>query len=185
MIIPVFDLDGVLKTFQGRDLSGTSDRKYLFPTSLPGTGRYLLNGQNVLATDHVVMGEGVFDAAAIKIALDQSNETRHVVAVGSFGKHLSYGDQQGNDQLGRFNQLKARGLRFVTIMWDGTSDALLAALNAAKLLVGIGLIARIALLPAGKDPNEVVGEVVRKAFQEAQTWSPVLDIRMRLRNPYA
>lgn len=58
IIIPVLDLDGSLKTFQGRDLTGTSDRKYLFPKELPGTGRYLLNGQNALATTAVVMGEG-------------------------------------------------------------------------------------------------------------------------------
>jgi DNA primase len=185
IIIPVFDLDGEIKTFQGRDLTGTSTKKYLFPMELPGTGRYILNGQNVLATDHVVMGEGAFDVAAIKVALDFENQTRHVVPIGSFGKHLSYGSVTGDDQLGRFNQLKKRGLKIVTIMWDGEPAALIGALNAAKLLTGLGLMARIALLPKEKDPNEVDGSVVRKAFHEAVTYTAAVDIRMRLRNPYA
>jgi DNA primase len=185
VIIPVYDLDGDLKTFQGRDVTGKSDRKYLFPKALPGTGRYLLNGQNVIATDHVAMGEGIFDVAAMKIAFDEASDLRSIVPVGSFGKHLSYGDMKGDDQLGRFTALKARGLKFVTIMWDGEEAALIAALSAAKLLTGVGLTARIALLPAGKDPNEIPAADVRKAFYEAQTWTPALDIKWRLRNPYS
>lgn len=184
IIIPVFDLDGEIKTFQGRDLGGLSDRKYLFPMELPGTGRYLLNGHNVVATDHAVMGEGCFDIAAIKIALDKDVETRHVVPIGTFGKHLSYGDEHKNDQVGRLGQLMKRGLRIVTIMWDGEKNALTGALNAAKQMVAIGLTVRIALLPQDKDPNEVPADVVRKAFHEAQTWTPAFDIKTRLRNPY-
>lgn len=185
VIIPVYDLDGEIKTFQGRDVTGTSDRKYLFPKALPGTGRYLLNGQNAVATDHVVMGEGIFDVAAIKLAFDEVSDLRSVVPVGSFGKHLSYGDMNGDDQLGRFHALRSRGVKFVTIMWDGEEKALTAALSAAKLLTGIGLTVRVALLPYEKDPNEVTGEVVRKAFYAAERWTPALDVRWRLRNPYS
>ncbi|SCW95726.1 hypothetical protein [Ancylobacter rudongensis] len=185
VIIPVFDLDGKLVTFQGRDVTGMSQSKYLFPKELPGTGRYLYNAHNVVATDHVVMGEGAFDVAALKIAFDEDPALRDIVPIGSFGKHLSYGDPGANDQLGRFNALKARGLRFVTIMWDGEERALEAALNAAKLLSGIGLTVRIALLPHERDPNEVLPEVVRKAHYAASTWTPALDIRWRLRNPYS
>lgn len=185
IIIPVCDIHGSLKTFQGRDITGKSDRKYLFPKMLPGTGRYLYNGHNVLATDHVVMGEGVFDVAAIKLALDRDVSLRHVVPIGSFGKHLSYGATDGNDQLGQFIALKNRGVKTVTIMWDGERAALTAALSAAKLLAGIGLQARIALLPANRDPNEVTSNVVLDAFFKAQIWSSSLDIKLRLRNPYA
>ena len=185
VIIPVFDLDGKLKTFQGRDLTGTSKRKYLFPMELPGTGRYLLNGHNVHATNHVVMGEGAFDIAAIKVAFDAASDLRDIVPVGSFGKHLSYGAKDGDDQLGRFIKLRARGLKTVTIMWDGEVAALTAALDAAKILTGIGLEVRIALLPFEKDPNEVSGDVVRDAFYKATLWTPILDIRWRLQNPYA
>ncbi|OWZ90480.1 hypothetical protein B9J07_28250 [Sinorhizobium sp. LM21] len=185
VLIPVFDLDGTLKTFQGRDLTGTSAKKYLFPMELPGTGRYLLNGHNALATDHVVMGEGAFDVAAIKLAFDEDSALRNIVPVGSFGKHLSYGAPDGDDQLGRFLQLKGRGIKTVTIMWDGEVAALLAALDAAKRLTGLGFTVRIALLPFEKDPNEVTGDVVRKAFYAATVWTPNVDIKWRLRNPYA
>lgn len=184
VIIPVHDLDGELKTFQGRDVLGFSDRKYLFPKQLPGTGRYLLNGINAIFTDHVAMGEGFFDVAAMKIAFDGDSELRSVVPVGSFGKHLSYGSQDGNDQLGRFHQLKTGGVKRVTIMWDGEPAALVAALDAGKLLSRAGFLARIALLPKGKDPNEVPAEVVRKAFREAEVWTPAIDVTWRLRNPY-
>jgi DNA primase len=195
IIIPVFDLDGSLKTFQGRDLlPGLSEeqkalgmqerQKYLFPMELPGTGRYLLNGQNVLATDHVVMGEGVFDVAATKLAYDEDPALRHIVPIGSFGKHLSYGNAQGDDQLGRFIILRTRGVKIITIMWDGGEKELIAALNAAKMLTGIGFTVRIALLPFEKDPNEVTGDVVRKAHYEAKVWTPKLDIMWRMKNPY-
>jgi DNA primase len=190
VIIPVYDLDGTLKTFQGRDLTmGEAakliERKYLFPKGLPGTGKFLLNGQNVQLTDEVCMGEGAFDVAAIKIAFDEDVDLRRVVPVGSFGKHLSYGSATGDDQLGRFLQLKRQGIKTVTIMWDGEPKALIAALDAAKLLTSIGLKARIALLPYRKDPNEVVGEVTRKAYYAATLWTPSLDVKWRLRNPYA
>lgn len=185
VIIPVFDLDGTLVTFQGRDLSGASEQKYLFPLALPGTGRFLYNGQNVLLTKEIAMGEGAFDVAAMKRAFDSEVSLRHVIPVGSFGKHLSYGSPEGNDQLGRFIKLKASGVKMVTIMWDGEEKALVAALNAAKLLTGIGLVARIALLPFDKDPNEVLPEVVTAAYREAAIWTPKLDLQWRLRNPYA
>lgn len=184
VIIPVYDLDGELKTFQGRDLSGASQSKYLFPKMLPGTGRYLFNGQNVHLTEEIAVGEGAFDVIAMKRAFDDDVATRHVVPVGTFGKHLSYGSLDGDDQLGRFQRLRRGGVKLVTIMWDGEEKALVAALDAAKLLASIGLTARIALLPDERDPNEVLPEEVRKAYFEAQTWSPALDIRWRLQNPY-
>ncbi|WP_062120593.1 hypothetical protein [Aureimonas sp. AU40] len=186
VIIPVFDLDGELVTFQGRDITGTkNEQKYLFPKMLPGTGRYLLNGQNVQLTSRVAMGEGAFDIMAMKIAFDEAVDLRDVVSVASFGKHLSYGAVDGNDQLGCFLKLKARGVREVTIMWDGSTDALNSGLDAARLLVGIGLKVRIALLPKGRDPNEVPADVVRECFYKAQVYTPSLDVRLRLRSPYA
>lgn len=185
VLIPVFDLDGTLKTFQGRDVTGTSDKKYLFPATLPGTGRYLLNGQNVVKTKRLAVGEGAFDIMAMKIAFDEDVIMRDIAVVGSFGKHLSYGSLNGDDQLARFLVLKRQGLEEVTIMWDGEAKALVAALNAAKLLKGIGLQVRIATMPADKDPNEVLPSVVREAFNQAQHYTSRLDLLWRLKNPYA
>lgn len=185
IILPVYDLDGTLKTFQGRDITGTADRKYLFPLGLPGTGRFLFNGQTVQRAKRIAVGEGVFDVAAIKIAFDATIELRGVIPVGTFGKHLSYGDMNGDDQLGRFIQLQADGVEEVTFMWDGEWKALIAAIDAAELLRKVGLKTRIALLPAGKDPNEISAAILCAAFIAAKPYSPQLAIKWRLRNPFA
>lgn len=184
LIIPVYDLDGKLTTFQGRDIYGSADKKYLFPSALPGTGRFLYNGQNAVKRKRVVMGEGAFDVFALKAALDEDPALRDVVPIGSFGKHLSYGDLDGNDQLGRFVALKRDGLEEVTIMWDGEYEALKAACEASKLLIGIGLKARIALLPPDRDPNEVSPDVVRAAFYSAVPYSSRQEVLWSLRPPY-
>lgn len=187
IIIPVFDLDGKMMTFQGRDITGVFEgsQKYLFPKGLPGTGRYLFNGQSVGRAKRIVMGEGAFDVMAIKKAFDEETTLRDVIPVGSFGKHLSYGSMDGNDQLGRFIQLMKMGLEEVTIMWDGEVKALEAALDAAELLRRIGLRVRIATLPFERDPNEVLPQTVRDAFGAAQEYTPILNIQWRLKNPYA
>ncbi|AMB48235.1 hypothetical protein [Methylobacterium sp. AMS5] len=185
VIIPVFDLDGNLVTFQGRDITGTKDDKYLFPKGLPGTGRFLYNGQNAIRAKRVAMGEGAFDVYGLKLALDEDPALRDIVPIGSFGKHLSTGDAEGNDQLGAFLVLKSHGLEEVIIVWDGTPDALAAALAAAEQLRKIGLRVKIALLPLDKDPNEVPGETVRKAVYAATPYSAQLAVQWRLRNPYA
>jgi DNA primase len=184
LIIPVYDLDGSLVTFQGRDLTGTAERKYLFPMGLPGTGRFLLNGQNVIKCSEIVLAEGAFDVMAIKIAFNEDVNLRGIEAVGTFGKHLSSGSDGGNDQLSRLMKLKAQGVKRATIMWDGEAQALEAALDTAALLTRHGLEMKIALLPANRDPNEVTGEVVRTAFYQAQPYSSKLLIQWKLRSPY-
>ncbi len=184
IIIPVYDTDGKLVTYQGRDITGKSDRKYLFPMGLPGTGRFLFNGQNAYGAKRAILGEGAFDVIAIKRAMDEEVVARDVLPLGSFGKHLSFGSLDGNDQLGRFMELKRGGLQEVTIMWDGEEKVIGAALDAAKHLRGLGLKCKIALLPYEKDPNEVTPDVVRAAFYSAREYSAKLEIEWRLKNPY-
>ena len=185
LVIPVFDLDGELVTFQGRALIKDAEPRYLFPKGLPGTGRFLLNGQNVKGQARIAVGEGAFDAMSIHAALGGRPSTRDVGVVGTFGKHLSYGSMDGDDQLGRFLKLKHLGLREVTLMWDGGAKELIAALDAAKLLVGLGLIVKIARLPEGYDPNEITPEAVREAFVKALKYTTILDMQWRLKNPYS
>lgn len=178
VIIPVYDLDGKLCTFQGRDVTGHQAPKYLFPPGLEGSGVHLFNGINVHSTKRIVIGEGVFDVAAIKIALDQEHELRDVVPIGTFGMHLSGGD--GNTQAAKLRELRKRGVEEVTFMWDGEVRATDAAVTAGMLLKDLGYRVRIALLPKDKDPNEVPAMVVRKAFYEAMPldMASALHIRM-------
>lgn len=182
-IIPVFDLGGVLQTFQGRDIVGTSDRKYLFPAGLPGTAKYLYNGHNAIGAKRIVIGEGAFDIFALKKALAKYDETSDVVPVGTFGKHLSVG-RDGADQFNGFIQLVQLGLKEATFMWDGEQQALLDALEGARRVAALGVKTRVALLPAGCDPNEVDDDANVAAFLKAREYSRQLEIEYKLRNPY-
>lgn len=166
VIIPVFDLDGTLKTFQGRDITGRKEPKYLFPPGLSASGKFLYNGHNAWQSEHVVVGEGAFDVISIHAALQDDPALRHVAAIGTFGMHLSAG-HDGGDQLDAFLTLRSNRLRTVTFMWDSEPPALKAAMSAAKKLRGVGLRANVAILPRGKDPNEVQPSVVRQSFLEA------------------
>ena len=184
VIIPVFDLDGNLVTFQGRDTTETAEQKYLFPSGLPGTARFLYNGHNAIGASRVTMGEGSFDVMAIHIALAADENTADVGVVGSFGKHLSYGARDCRDQLGALMELKAKGLKEVTIMWDGEQPALMDAIKAALKIKSIGLVAKIALMPKGKDPNEVNPETVRRAYRQAIVITTKTATQLRIDSPY-
>lgn len=178
IILPVFDLAGDLVSFQGRDITGKADKKYLFPPGFASTGTHLYNGQNAHGATEAVIGEGVFDVMAIKMALDGEMSLRNVAPLGSFGKHLSHGDE--NSQLGKLLALKEEGLKCVTFMWDGETAAINDAIESALLLRKYGFVARVAILPKNRDPNEVPASVVRDAYWKAETISPISATRMRL-----
>jgi DNA primase len=178
IIIPVFDLEGQLVSFQGRDITGTADRKYLFPPGFASTGSVLFNGHNAHGAEHIVLNEGVFDVAAAKIALDGDMTLRDIVPVGTFGKHLSHGT--ADSQLARLLQLKEEGLGMITIMWDGEARAILDAVETGMLLRSAGFMVRIAILPDGKDPNEVAPDVVRRAFYHSTPLTPASAVRLKL-----
>lgn len=178
VIIPVFDLEGQLVSFQGRDITGTADRKYLFPPGYASTGTILYNGHNAHGAEHIVLGEGVFDVAAIKIALDEDIGLRDIVPLGTFGKHLSYGSE--DSQFAKLLTLKAGGLKTVTFMWDAEPKAIAAAVEAGLLLRTAGFTVRVALLPPGKDPNEVPPAEVRAAFYRSVVLTPATATRLLL-----
>ncbi|UUZ75563.1 hypothetical protein LP414_27995 [Polaromonas sp. P1(28)-13] len=137
IIIPVFDLAGQLVSFQGRDITDTADKKYLFPPGFASTGTHLYNGHNARGARRICIGEGVFDVAAIKIALDEEMALRDIVPIGTFGKHLSQGDE--DSQLAKLMLLKTQGLEEVTFLWDGEPAAIDAAIESALMLHKVGL----------------------------------------------
>lgn len=175
VIIPVFDMDGNLVSFQGRDITGAAERKYLFPPGFAATGSVIYNAHNAKKSARIVMGEGAFDAWAIKIAMDQDPALREGTACASFGKKLSF------DQLQKLAWLKENAnLKEVVFMWDSEREAVRAAVIAGLECTRRGIVAKLALLPPGKDPNEVPAEVVRKAIWEAKTITPLSAIAMNL-----
>lgn len=167
IIIPIFDMQGNMVSFQGRDITDQAEKKYLFPPGYAATGVHLYNANNALGCERIIINEGVFDVYAAHIAVSDDTSTADIVPVGSFGKHLSYGQASGNDQLGKLIALRAHGLKEVTFMWDGEAKALEDAVRAALMVLELGLVVRVAILPKGKDPNEVAPEVVRKAYWQA------------------
>lgn len=167
VLIPVTDLEGALVSFQGRTIVPGVLPKYLFPTGYAVTGSHLYNGARFEdgITTHAVVGEGAFDAIAIDQALDGRSDCTSMLALATFGMHLSEGP---GGQLEKFTLLKARGLTTVTLMWDSEGRALAAAVKAGLALMSLGLAVRIARLPAGKDPNEVPASIVREAIFQAE-----------------
>lgn len=178
VIIPVYDLDGTMVTFQGRDLTGTSDRKYLFPPGLPGTGRFLFNGQNVVGKKELIVCEGAFDVIRTFVNLKDTDKA-HLGVVGTFGIHLSHG-ADGSDQKSRFLDLKKKGLKKVTLFWDGEEKAFQKALKAALMLDGLGLGTWIARPPEGKDPGELSAAETMTSLKTAVRVNRMTALKLRL-----
>lgn len=196
IIFPVFNLDGTMVTFQGRDTTGLSETRYKFAGGLPGTGRYLYNGHTAraLKARHVVMCEGPTDVIKADIAVKQAPDLANIVPVGSFGMHLSK-SKEGDDQVGAFAKLRREGLERVTILWDGEAEAFEAALDAADLLRKAELEVWIAMLPKptadekamglkSHDPGSVDATVIHKAIREATQVTRLSAMRLRMNNPY-
>lgn len=153
VIVPIADLQGRMVSFQGRDITGERLPKYLFPVGFAVAGSHLYNGNTFVdgLHTHAVVGEGAFDAIAVHQALQEDDGMRHLLALATFGMHLSGGE---GGQVEKFAQLRDRGLKTVTFMWDGEGKALAYAIKAGMLLRGIGLDVRVARLPAGYDPAQ-------------------------------
>jgi len=165
VLIPVYDLDGTMVTFQGRDLSGTADRKYLFPSGLPGTGRFLFNGQNAAGKSSIIMCEGAFDVIRTWVNIKGTRHEEKGV-IGSFGIHLSSG-ADGNDQKNKFLRLKRQGLKEVIVFWDGEDAAFKKSLKAADKIKKMGFSVKVARPPKDKDPGDLTVAETVEALDEA------------------
>lgn len=153
IIIPIADLSGRLVSFQGRDITGEKLPKYLFPVGYAVAGSHLYNANTFQegVHTHAVIGEGAFDAIAVHQAIDGVSECSGMLAVATFGMHLSGGP---DGQIAKFMQLQERGLKVITFLWDGESKAMSYAIKAGLQLVGVGFTVRIGKLPAGYDPAQ-------------------------------
>ncbi|KJZ17447.1 hypothetical protein TW86_04130 [Halomonas sp. S2151] len=180
VIIPVFDITGDYRTFQGRDITGTADDKYRFAMGMPASGAYLYNGHNALGKAHVIVSEGAFDVWSIQQFLWDQGMT-DVEAIGTFGKHLSQTSDNEEDQLSAFLMLRDAGLKSVTFMWDAEPAAIRDALAACDLLESHGIKCRFAQLPPGLDPNEATPAEIGAAIASAKPYSKALRNRLRLK----
>ncbi len=169
VVIPIFDLEGKQVTFQGRDITGKSERKYLFPPGLPASGRYLYGAHLAKGAKEIVVTEGVFDCWSVLKAMRADTDLSSVGVVATFGMHLSDNiSSDGDDQVGCFIKMQRLGLQRVTFMWDGERRAIREALDAAIRLQRLGLRSRVSILPDGKDPNEMHPEDIVKCYYSAK-----------------
>jgi len=178
VLIPIYDLDGEMVTFQGRDLSGESDRKYLFPPGLPGTGRFLFNGQNAAGKRSVIMCEGAFDVIRTWVNIKKTHHEDKAV-VGSFGVHLSKG-ADGNDQKNKLLRLKSWGTREIILFWDGEEMAYRKALKTATEIMKMGFRVKIARPPGDKDPGDLTVAETVKALDEAVKLDPMKSLLLSI-----
>ena len=187
VIIPIRDIDGELVTFQGRDVTGTGEKKYLFPNLLPASGAYIYNADYALKNNfkRIVINEGVFDVFATTQALESDVTFGEYCAVGTFGKHLGI-DRYGvavTDQLKDLFRLRENGLDEVVILWDGERKARIAAMEAALKLSAYGFNnVKVGFLPEGCDPAETTKEEVLNAITEAVNVTPLSLAIYRINN---
>lgn len=186
IIIPVIDIDGDLATFQGRDMTGKADKKYLFPNMLPGTARYIYNAHYCLKNKFKVgvLCEGAFDVFATTIALESDVGFKDYCALGTFGKHLSIGKKNRNvkDQLTDLMALKVGGVERFVLLWDGEAKAKLKAYETALLLKTYGLDCKVGFLPTDCDPAECSSQEVLDAIDNAFNPTPLGLATYRLTN---
>lgn len=169
IIIPVWDIDGKLCSFQGRDVTGTAERRYLFPPMFASAGSMLYQAHQVgEGVDTLVISEGPFDVIGAHMALRSSTVFNNFAAVGTFGMHLSIGNLSGDDQGGRLLQLKRKGVKRVIFLWDGELKANLEAIVQAERLFSLGFQVMVAFLPPGRDPGDAGRDAILNALREAR-----------------
>lgn len=186
IIIPVYDLNGELRTFQGRDVTGASKARYKFAGGLPGTGRYIYNGHaaKALSAQHITLSEGPFDVWKTKIATDQAPDLAKIVPCGTFGMELSQA-KEGDDQMGALARLKKAGLKRVTMLWDPEPKAYLKAIEAClRISSYVGIETYLALLPQGKDPGDADAIMIQRAVRDAVPVTRMSALKLRMNNPY-
>lgn len=171
IIIPVYDIEGHVQTFQGRATwqvdEECGEKRYLFPIGLPGSAKFIYGAHLMRGKSHMILGEGPFDCMAIHQAICQHPDFNDAGAGGSFGLNIGSGALECDDQIAEIEKLKRMGLKRVTFLWDAEPRAYQMALKAALVVLSRGLEVYIGLLPPGKDPNEVDTQVVREAVKNA------------------
>lgn len=183
ILIPIYDLKGELKTFQGRDITGDAEKKYLFPAALPASGRYLYNGHNAIGKETIIVGEGAFDVLGIKRALlDEPVLASAIEPVGTFGMSLSGGvATTAQDQIGEFLTLRCHGLKTIVMMWDTEDKTITHLLDAVNRLQQLGFIVKIAVLPNGFDPGDAPKQAIIDAYFRAKLVNQRLKMRLKMR----
>lgn len=139
ILIPVY-FEGVCVGYQGRDITGASKMKYMFPKGA-GFANYLYALDDALfwmryrLLDYVVLCEGVTDVWRTFLSEERS-------VVGTFGKILKAGQRRA--------LLETPDIKKVVIFWDGNAKA--DAYRLAEDLSAFKLV-RVVELPLELEPD--------------------------------
>lgn len=184
ILIPTYDLDGQIKTFQGRDVTGTAEKRYLFPKKLPGTGRFIYGAHLVVGKRRLIANEGAFDVFATHQAIKGLSAYADTGVIGTYGLDIGNNDQDGDHQIARIRKLIENGLEEVILMWDGEIGAFHAAVKAGRKLKAEKIKVKIATLPEGKDPAEITTAEVRKTIESARTLTELSAMQWDMQKTY-
>ena len=180
LLFPIRDVSGQLVSFQGRDITGQSRSKYLFPPGFSVSGRVIYNAHNATQAHTLILTEGVFDCIAVKQALVSAG-IQDIEPVASFGKHFAISKAGTEDQLSVLLKLRRWfGIENIWFAWDGTLDAQQAAVTAMKALQRSGFKTKLIDLPSGSDPNEIPADELLNCIHRATDYSDDLLIKIRL-----
>lgn len=179
ILIPVTDMAGNIENFQGRDTTGTAERKYLFPPGLRGTGTLLYNGFRAKGAGVVVICEGAFDVWKAQAAFRSDPKTAHISVIGTFGIAVGMGAES---QLDALRQLRDEGAAEFVFMWDGEPKAIDRALHYGLEMTRRNFPnVKVALLPDGKDPGELPAKKIVEAYWRSRKVTPDSAMELRLR----
>ncbi len=155
LMFPIAAMDGQVIGFGGRALGEEKGAKYI---NTPETPLYkksrILYGldlarESIRKTRRAVLVEGYFDV----IGLHQAGVTGAVAVCGTAltEEHVEL--------------LQRCDCREVTILFDGDSAGLAAPAKAAAALLPAGMAGKVAVLPAGKDPDDFAREKGRAGVE--------------------
>jgi DNA primase len=152
LIIPVKDLNGKIISWQGRDITGKSFAKYLFPPGFKGA-EYVYNIDAIEPESYIIICEGVFDVFGWWQAGFKNT-------VATFGKKIS------KHQLAL---IKSKRPKVIYIAWD--SDANWQKYDFCEKLTDFCPVKIIDL--NNKDADELSPAELLRAFKTARPndWS--------------
>jgi len=157
VLFPIADTRGQILAFGGRVMQDESSPKYLNSpeTDLFNKGRSLYGldkaKQPAMAAGRFYLVEGYFDA----ITLHEYGITNVVAPLGTAltSEHV---------------QVLRRFVPSVTLVFDGDTAGVNAALRTLDLFVNSGMDVRVLLLPAGDDPDTFIRTQGVEAFRELE-----------------
>jgi DNA primase len=165
LIFPLFDSQGEVIAFSGRALKAETEPKYLnSPDTVLFTKSEVLYGLNkakekIRKVDYSVLVEGQVD-----MVLSHQAGVENTVASSGTAFTQSH-----------LERLKRLSKRFI-LAFDGDEAGLKAAEKSTALALSLGLEVKVARMPEGRDPADLVRESPDKLAQVLRDAKPAIEV---------